>query len=71
MTLAGDIGLAGLALGIEAVELLLQSFLARLARVDGAAQLGHGTNPKNLGPDHWVPVMCLAITDSDPKRSPS
>ena len=37
--LAGDVGLAGLALGVEAVELLLEPFLGRLAGVDGAAEL--------------------------------
>ncbi len=36
--LAGDVGVAGFALGIEAVEFLLQPLLARLAGVDGAAQ---------------------------------
>ena len=39
LPLAGDVGLAGLALGIEAVELLLQPFLAALAGVDRAAEL--------------------------------
>ena len=37
--LAGDIGFAGLALGMQRVELLLQTLLGRFARVDGAAQL--------------------------------
>ncbi len=36
--LAGDVGLAGLPLGVEAVELHVEPFLARLAGVDGAAQ---------------------------------
>ena len=36
--LARDVGLAGLALGIEGVELLLQPLLGRFAGVDGAAQ---------------------------------
>ncbi len=36
--LASYIGLAGLALGMEGVELLLQPFLGRLAGIDGAAQ---------------------------------
>ena len=35
--LADDVGLAGLALGVEGVELLLQPILGGLARVDGAA----------------------------------
>ena len=37
--LAGDVGLAGLALGVERVELLLQPFLGGFPGVDGAAQL--------------------------------
>jgi hypothetical protein len=40
--LAGDIRLAGLSLGVERVELLLQPFLGRLARVDGAALAADG-----------------------------
>src|SRR5438270_13761450 len=40
LLLALDVRLTRLALGIEAVELLLQSFLRRLARVDGAADQG-------------------------------
>ena len=37
--LAGDIGLTGLALGVEAVEFLLEAFFGRLAGVDRAAEL--------------------------------
>ena len=37
--LAGDVGLACFALGVEAVDLLLQPFLGGLAGVDGAAEL--------------------------------
>ena len=37
--LAGDVGLAGLALGVEAVELHVEAFLAGLAGVDRAAEL--------------------------------
>ena len=37
--LAGDIGLAGLALGVERVELLLQALFGGLAGVDRAAEL--------------------------------
>ena len=45
--LAGDVGLAGLALGVQRVELLLQPFLAALARVDGAAELAdHLRHPR-------------------------
>src|SRR3546814_20510431 len=43
--LAGDIGLAGLALGIEAVELHVQPFFAGFSGLDGAqhAQTGRAT----------------------------
>ena len=37
MPLAPDVGLAGLALGMQGVEVLLQPFLGRFAGVDGAA----------------------------------
>ena len=40
--LAGDIGAARVALCIERVELLLEPFLARFSRVDGAAQAAGG-----------------------------
>ena len=62
-----DIGGAGLVLGIEAVEVLLQPFLARLAGVDGAALVHaarfRGFVPKKAGPDHCVPVIVRAISD--------
>jgi hypothetical protein len=35
--LAGDVGLGRLALGIQGVKLLVQTFFSRLARVDGTA----------------------------------
>ena len=38
-SLAGDVRLAGLTLGVEAVELLLQPFLGGFPGVDGAPQL--------------------------------
>ena len=37
--LARDVGLTGLALGVERIELLLQAFLGRFAGVDRAAEL--------------------------------
>ena len=37
--LAGDVGLAGLALGVQGVELLLQPFLGGFPGVDRAAEL--------------------------------
>jgi hypothetical protein len=45
--LAGDEGLAGLALGIEGVELHVEPFLARLPGVDCAAQLSDGRRHYN------------------------
>ena len=73
--LARDIGLAGLALGVERVELLLQAFLAGLARVDRAAELADDRllhrrprrllRPKNVSPFQRVPVIARAIADSD------
>ena len=56
------IGGTGLVLGIERVEVLLQSFLARLTCVDRAANLGHSgafllglRSPKKAGPNQRVP----------------
>ena len=71
--LAGDIGLACLALGVQGVELLLEPLLARLAGVDRAAELADrclhaalpGASPKNSGPFHRVPVIARAMADSD------
>ena len=72
--LAGDIGLAGLALGIQAVELLFEAFLGGFPGVDGAAELagsrlGHARlpdfSPKKASPFHWVPVMARAMADRD------
>jgi len=40
--LAGDVGLAGFALGVKAVELHVEPFLARLSGVDRAAQAADG-----------------------------
>ena len=47
--LAGDVGLAGLALGVEAVELHVEPFLAGLAGVDGAAELLTGRHRLGRG----------------------
>ena len=78
--LAGDVGLASLALGVEAVELLIQAFLARLPGVDRAAELAEDLGrcgrllhrpaperrtPKKTHPFHRVPVMARAIAESD------
>ncbi len=74
MALAVDVGRAGLALGVEAVEGQLQALLAGLPRVDRAADLALDLGPahpplpvlrrpKNSGPDHWVPVIARATAE--------
>src|SRR5439155_16052596 len=79
--LAGDVGLGGLALDVERVELLLQTFLGGLAGVDGTADLGrsalfggliHAAPPrparahrKKWKPLQWAPVTALATALSD------
>ncbi len=71
MPLAGDIGGAGLVLGVERVEVLIEPFVGRLPGVDGAAdpRFAHGQadlfRPKNRGPDHRAPVMVRVIGDSE------
>ena len=42
MFLAGDIGFAGIALGVQRVETLFQSLIRGFAGVDGAAEFGFG-----------------------------
>jgi hypothetical protein len=74
--LARHIGLAGFALGVQRVELLLQPFLGGFAGVDRAAQLANDIvfhadlpplrlSPKNTQPFHRVPVMARAMAESD------
>lgn len=78
--LAGDVGFAGLALGVEAVELLLQTFLGGFPGVDRAAELADDLRfirglrhvrplwflrPKNTQPFQRVPVIARAMADSD------
>ena len=73
--LARDIGLARLALGVEAVELHVEAFLARLAGVDRAAELADDRllharprwflRPKKTSPFHRVPVIARATAESD------
>jgi hypothetical protein len=63
MALAVDVGRAGLALGVEAVEALLQAFFGAFPAIDRATDLAlergpaHAPlpvlrRPKNSGPDH-------------------
>ena len=78
MALALDIGEARFALGIQRVKGLLEPFLRRLSRINGAPHARHtfslpfdtrprplreGVTPKNSGPDQRVPVMRRAISD--------
>jgi hypothetical protein len=72
--LAGDVRLAGLALSVEAVELLLQPFFGGFAGVDGAAafqlhlahhRLPRRFKPKKISPFQRVPVIARAIADND------
>ena len=75
MALAVDVRSAGLALGVEAIEVQLQTLLGTdFRRVDCAADLAldlgsaHAPlpvlrRPKNSGPDHWVPVIARATAE--------
>jgi hypothetical protein len=73
MGLAANIGLRGIVLGIERVEVLLKPLVGRDAGIDRAANDPrrpsiHGAdpfeclsrNPKNLGPLQRVPVIANA-----------
>ncbi len=60
--LAEDVGLTRLALCMQGVELLLQPFLGRLSRVDGASHLlgvggGRGTCPATHGQPLRISVL--------------
>ena len=48
--LGGDVGLAGVALGVEGVELLVEPLLGALAGVDRAAELLHLRRHRGVGP---------------------
>ena len=77
--LAGDERLAGLALGVQRVELLVEALLGGLPGVDRAAQLADrlalGTaahaalrwlfSPKKTRPFQRVPVIARAIAESE------
>ena len=81
MPLADNISFARFALGIEATELLIEPFLSRLARIDGAATraaalllspaLCHAqtllapARPKKRGPDQRAPVISRATAVSE------
>jgi hypothetical protein len=77
--LASDVRLRRLTLGVERVELLLEAFVAALARVDGAACLRRAawlrdrgspthllpSSPKKRKPFMCEPVIALATAESD------
>ena len=73
--LALDIGLAGLALGVQRIERHVEPFLARFAGIDRAAELAFRglahrappefRRPKKSGPFQRVPVMARATAESD------
>jgi hypothetical protein len=73
MGLAADIGLRRLVLGVEGVELLVETVLGRDPGIDRTADplgwfgrhagfSGRLRSPKKRGPDHRVPVMANAIS---------
>ena len=82
MTLTGDVGLAGIALGIQGIEFLFQAFFGGFAGVDGTADGGlvpgiHGWPPwawrprwKNQKPLQWLPVISLARALNEEKTLP-
>src|SRR5690349_6183877 len=70
MGLAFDEGFAGLSLGVKGVERLFEPLFRRLAGVDRAPfgrrhARGSRLRPKNLGPDQRVPVILVAISESE------
>jgi hypothetical protein len=76
VALARDVGGAGLVLRIERVEVLVETLVRGLPRVDRAADHGfaHGAafplSPKNRGPDQCAPVISRAMEESDRQVSP-
>ena len=79
--LAGNVGLAGLALGLQRVELLVEPLLGGLAGVDRAPELaGDGLRhaarpwrltPKKMRPFQRVPVIARAMAESERYGRPS
>src|SRR5262249_47182554 len=73
MGLALDVCLGGLALGVQGVEILVQSFFGAFARIDGAthrrsrrrfrlARVGHGLSPFSVSPKKKCPEQCEPVT---------
>src|SRR5262249_31722986 len=87
MGLAVDVCFGGFPLGIERVEILVQTFLGAFARIDGATQrrgrrrfrlacVGHdfapfSVRPKKKCPEQCEPVTALATALSERYVSPS
>src|SRR5262249_54315502 len=87
MGLAMDVGFGGFPLGIERIEILVQTFLGAFARIDGAAQwrgrrrfrlarVGHSfprfsVRPKKKCPEQCAPVTALATALSERYVLPS
>src|SRR5947209_7691038 len=82
--LGQDVGLRGLTLGVEGVELMLQAFLGGLAGIHRTAHQGqslgwefHAFAPvlreslKNKNPLQCEPVTALATAESEAKTWPS
>ena len=77
MGLAADIGLRGVILGVQRIEVLFQPLVGRDPGIDGAANMFGGSGlhdaddrpadlsrkPKNFGPFQRVPVIAKAILD--------
>ena len=77
--LAGDIGMTGIALGVDGIVFLVQPVVRGDAGVDSATKaawhrLAHRSppslprlpglrRPKKSGPDHWAPVISRAMRD--------
>ncbi len=77
--LAGDVGVTGVALGVDGVVFLVQPFVRGDAGIDGAAQAARLSlayrsppalrrlpglrKPKKTRPDHWAPVISRAMRD--------
>src|SRR5439155_19145260 len=66
--LAGDIGSAGLSLGVERVELHVEALLAGFARIDRTAHPArHGDDGATVCARHW---LCLGASRRPKKRYP-
>src|SRR5262249_5621818 len=73
MGLAVGVCLGGLALGVQGVEILVQSFFGAFARIDSATQwrgrrrfrlarVGHGFSPFRVSQKKKCPEQCEPVT---------